>query len=308
MRTDWNHKVLGAILIVLAFSCMHPKPAPPDGQRLQDHYLLDNNLRKDYSAGRYLSEVIASVNCIDSGVMTKKIVLAGDFTSSDTNQILLIPYIPNGANFKSSSYSDIANRVILLNPSYIREFARTNALNDTLAYIPLLELMLLHEIGHFILHQSGYFDRITTLSSGKELGEQRDDTQPEFLTSVKKIELAADSLAIGMVRRQLPSGVLCCGGQPFEIQLVIPGMQFNLAGTRDIENFGSPHINFLHDPNPDHPNLELRITFMNYFLNPNDTLRQMIDDYLYERTVAPVHRQETDPKIFQGEEKKLTPS
>ena len=27
----------------------------------------------------------------------------------------------------------------------------------------------------------------------------------------------------------------------------------------------------------------------------------MIDNYLYNRTVAPVHRQEFDPMIFQGE-------
>jgi hypothetical protein len=96
-----------------------------------------------------------------------------------------------------------------------------------------------------------------------------------------------------------------CLNTAFDIQLLVPGMQFQLAGRRIIDNFGSNTINFLHDPTSDHPNLELRITFMNYFLFPSDSLRLMIDNYLYNRTVAPVHRQELDPRIFQGKEKKL---
>lgn len=45
---------------------------------------------------------------------------------------------------------------------------------------------------------------------------------------------------------------------------------------------------------------------MNYFLNPTEQLRKIIDDYLYNREIAPIERQQTDPRIFQGQEKILT--
>jgi hypothetical protein len=159
--------------------------------------------------------------------------------------------------------------------------------------------MLLHEAGHFILKTTGAFDAI---------GDNKpDNSRPEYLTTVKKTELACDSLAIDLVKSNLTNNSISCKSIGFDVQLIIPGMQLNLAGRRMIDNFGAKQIGFLHDPSNTHPNLELRITFMNYFLNRTDALRQMIDDYIYNRTVAPVHNQEFDPRIYQGQKKNSTP-
>ncbi|MEP6554605.1 MAG: hypothetical protein ABJB11_13745 [Ferruginibacter sp.] len=50
---------------------------------------------------------------------------------------------------------------------------------------------------------------------------------------------------------------------------------------------------------------EVRLAFMNYYLYSNAEKRQQIDDYLYEREVAPINRQMNDPRIYKGEGKKL---
>jgi hypothetical protein len=293
------------LLALVLFLCQCSNEKRPDGFAVELQILHDNNLSKDYSDPLLLEEAIKDINCSHASVLRKKIVLAKEYHAGDTNSILLIPFISNGSTFKSSAYSDVENRFILISPSYIRDFTVKNTLNDTLAFSPVLKMMLLHEVGHFLLNKSGSFDKIESRPA-TGLGEQtRDDTQPVFLTADKKLELAADSLAMDIVKRKLAGRDYTCLGAAFDIQRIVPGMQFQLAGMRIIENFGSRSINYLHDPSNDHPNLELRVTFMNYFLFPSDTLRQMIEDYLYDRTVAPVHRQEFDPRIFQGQEKIL---
>jgi hypothetical protein len=212
--------------------------------------------------------------------------------------------MPNGEALRSSAFSDIKNRFVLLNPAYIRGFTVKNSLSGAGSFKPVLELMLLHEIGHFILGKQGAFDQVAS-ATGKGTGQQVDNTQPEFLTTIKKVELSADSLAIDIVKRRLKPTSRSCLDAAFDIQTIVPGMQFQISGRRMIDNFGAKDIGFLHDPSSDHPNLELRITFMNYFLHPTDSLRLMIDGYIYNRTVAPVHNQEFDSRIFQGKEKEL---
>jgi hypothetical protein len=300
MMEGWTKFVVAGLLLC---SCHRGNNRKPDGLAVETQLLSDYHLSKDYSDVTLLEEVINDINCADSVVLGKKIKLAASFHSWDTTQILLIPFISNGALFKSSAYSDVHNRFILINPSYIRAFTLKNTLNDSISHAPILKLMLLHEVGHFILHRSGSFDEI---ESTTQTGEQvHDPSQPEFLTTIKKIELSADSLAIDLIKRKLNGRDYNCLAVAFDIQRIVPGMQFQMAGMRMIENFGSNTIHYLYDPSKDHPNLELRITFMNYFLYPSDSLRQMIDGYLYNRTVAPVHRQEFDPRIFQIQEKKL---
>jgi hypothetical protein len=192
----------------------------------------------------------------------------------------------------------------LLNPGFIKEFTLKNTLNDSISFQPVLKLMLLHEVGHFILKKGGAFDAVNGTNIGLT-GERTDDTQPEFITSLKKVELSADSLAIDLVKRKLRSNLGSCLNIAFDIERVVPGMQFQMAGRRMIDNFGATQVGFLHDPSNEHPNLELRVTYMDYFLYPSAQLKQMIDNYIYDRTVAPVHRQEFDPRIFQGTEKKI---
>lgn len=300
MSKDW---IKLPVMFLLLASCTDNN-RPADGFSVESQILSNHNLSKDYSDTAVFLNLVKDINCADSTVLGKRLVLANHYHSWDTTEILLIPYIPNGQMFKSSAYSDIDNRFVLINPTYIHEFAIKNTLNDTTAYIPLLELMVLHEIGHFILKRPGAFDKLESMSV-ETLGQQEhNDTQPEYITTAKKLELSADSLAIDLVRRKLKSTDYGCLNIAFDVERVLPGMQFQLSGTRIITDFGRQTPVFLHDPSNDHPNMELRVTFMNYFLFPNESLRQMIEEYIYNRTVAPVHRQEFDPRIYQGKEKK----
>jgi len=302
MKASW---VLISLLCPAFISSCANKIAQ-DGLAVETQILASNNLSKDYGDNTLLRSVISDINCADSVILRKRLVLADSYHSVDTSEILLIPFLSNGVTFKSSAYSDIDSRYILINPAYIRDFALKNTLNDSTSFRPVIELMLLHEIGHFILKKPGAFDVIGAKAAANT-GGRRDDTQPEFITQEKKVELSADSLAIDIIKRNLKLDHNSCLGIALEVELVIPGMQFQLSGTRMIEKFGAKDIGFLHDPSSSHPNMELRVTYMNYFLNPNDSLHRMIDDYIYNGTVAPVHRQEFEPMIFQGQEKSLPP-
>ena len=56
---------------------------------------------------------------------------------------------------------------------------------------------------------------------------------------------------------------------------MLPGMAFQIFGLRTLEAFGNP-IKIFRDPSPSHPNMELRVAFMNYFLYPTPERKQMI--------------------------------
>ena len=229
----------------------------------------------------------------------------------DTTTILVIPFGAKLRDMKSSAYSDIKNRFILLGPALVNRFVKRTALNDSSSTPAIIMLLLLHELGHFAVGKEGAFDRLESSEEDEwtdekksELGEQKMDTEPEYLTSHKRIELACDSSAMAMIKPHLLNvKEMDCYNTAFNVQLVLPGMGFKLFGTRMIGQFGSTAINLLRDPSNTHPNMELRIAFMNYFLSGREDQRKMIDDYLYDREVAPVHRQEMDPRIFQGERK-----
>ena len=294
--------IIWILPLLLIFSCRQPLPV--NGNQVENQIITANNLRRDFTNPDFLQSVLDEVNCADSAMLKKKIVLSDKYHSGDTTEILLIPFTPKGDNYKSSAYSDVAHRYILINPIYIRDFTLKYTLNDTSSFRPVLELMLLHEAGHFLLRKTGYFDVVSD-RQGNGLGEQKSNSQPEYLTAVKKVEMSADSLAIDMVKRRLKPENHSCLDIALSIERVVPGMQFMMAGRRAIDNFGAPDEGFLHDPSNNHPNLELRITFMTYFLFPTEERKQMIDNYLYNRTVAAVHRQEFDPQIYQGKEKIL---
>lgn len=301
MKRNLIISLLAAVCLMLV-AC-NGQPSEVDGKKFENSVLLSNNLSKDYSFKDMLISVIEDVNCAAPILINKKIVLADKYYSTDTSQILIIPFSPNGKTFKSSAYSDIKSHYILINPGYIKEFAIRNTLNDTTSFKPLLELMILHELGHFILQKTGSFDKITDSVSSR-LGEQKSSSQPEYITTDKRTEMEADSLAIVMVRKNLALNSKCFD-IGFNVELLIPTMQFQMSGIRMLDNFGGDDISFLHDPSNSHPNMELRITFMNYFLHPNDSLKQLIDDYLYNRTVRPVQNQLVDPVIYQGLKKIL---
>lgn len=177
----------------------------------------------------------------------------------------------------------------------------------------VLHLVLLHELGHFRLNQAGAFDEPP--ENRKRTGEQRLDTEPEYLTSIKRVELAADSIAVSLCRQAMKSEKADCFMIASGVMRVLPGMGFQLFGKRTLSEFGTGSINtqgqyeprrpLLRDPNVSHPNLELRVVFMNYFMNPSLGNRQQVDQLLYNREVGPIIRQEFMPYIYQGRVKSL---
>lgn len=261
-------------------------------------------LARDTSLDSLLGRTLEGINCIAGAYLGKKLVFADAFDPKDTTHILLIPYSPLGDELKSAAYSNVEGRYILLQPRQVKSFTRINALNPDTGLEGTLSLVLLHELGHFKLNKEGAFDRPAPYNTA--LGEMRMNTRPEYLTALKRVELSADSVAVALVKqaaRARDRSLAACFSAATDVQLALPGMEFQVFGTRLIGDFGGPSI--LRDPNSTHPNLELRLAFMNYFLNPTLEKKQMIDHYLYDREVAPVHRQEFDPRIFQGIEKRL---
>jgi hypothetical protein len=117
------------------------------------------------------------------------------------------------------------------------------------------------------------------------------------------LELKVDSIAVQLVKKGVKITDGNCFSVCMSIQLAISGAEFILFGKRLLENFGSGTPKLIRDKNWTHPNIELRLAFMNYYLNPTPEKQSQIDDYLYQREVEPIHKQETDPRIYQGQEK-----
>jgi len=252
-----------------------------------------------------LTKAFKGINCLSLTAGNRKMVLSSSFDPDDTTSILVIPFTSGFAEYRSSAYSDIKNRFILINPSYIVDFAKRNTLNDSTNMVGLVSLMLLHELGHFITGINGSFDGIVKDSATeKRTGEMKMDTEPEYLTTIKRMEMKVDSIAISLIKGSITSKNMDCYGTASDIQLLLPGMSFQMFGMTMLKQFGK-QSKILRDPSSSHPNMELRIAFMNYFLSPTDQLKQMIDEYIYNREIAPIERQQTDPRIFQGQEKIL---
>ncbi len=291
---------ISALVLVLIF-CWACKNTI-NGSDFERDVLEQSDLIRDASHDSSIAKVVSQINCIANTHLKRKLVFSDEFDPNDKGLILVIPFRTVVNGYKSSAYSDVDNHFILINPGAILDFTKRNTLSDSTSLPGVMGLMFLHEFGHFALGKKGFYDNIEEKPSA--LGELRSNTQPEILTANKRIELSADSLAVHFIKTSVLSKETDCFNIAFETETILPGLEFMLFGKRTIENFGSPSAKLLHDPSSSHPNLELRIAFMNYFLTGLPEKRQMIDDYLYEREVATVHRQETDPRIYQGDHKK----
>ncbi len=190
---------------------------------------------------------------------------------------------------------------MILAQSNPKMFADNYTLGGKDGFETILSLVLLHELGHFAINQNVGFEMTTE----KTVLHGQLPTEPEDMTSLKKVELRVDSLAVKWVAAVGLNPSAQCSSVCMDIQLLVPSMSFMLAGRRMIDDFGNPNIDFLMDSGFSHPNLELRITFMDYYLNPTPKKKEQIDYYIYKRTVEPIHNQELDPRIFQGQEKRL---
>ena len=274
---------------------------------IASNYLIEKGYVEDHTIDKELTEVINGINILSKQYLNKEFVTEANYNAKDINQILVTPFRRKKGLGTISGFSSIENRLVFICPLQIKEFVGANSLSDTADISGYLGIILLHELGHFTLGISGSFDENVSENSVEKsmLGEQDMGTEPEIMTSQKRLELKVDSLAVEFVKKGIKITDGNCFSTCMSIQLAINGAEYMLFGKRVIENFGSTAPNLIRDKNWTHPNLELRLAFMNYYLNPTLEKQSQIDDYLYQREIEPIHRQETDPRIYQGKGKSI---
>ena len=290
-------------LFVFILSSCSPKT---DNRKIASEYLAENGYVSDNTIDQKLTETIEAINILAKKNLNKYFVLDNKkYNPFDTSQILIVPFRKSNGTGTKSGFSVIEKRLVFICPLQIKEFVFSNSLSDTADISGYLGIILLHELSHYALGVSGSFDENKENKQvGKsQLGDQNMWTEPEILTAQKRLELKVDSLAVEMVKQGIKITDGNCFNVCMSIQLAINGAEFMLFGKRIIENFGSKIPKLIRDKNWTHPNLELRLAFMNYYLNPTLEKQIQINDYLYQREVEPIHRQETDPRIYQGERK-----
>jgi hypothetical protein len=116
---------------------------------------------------------------------------------------------------------------------------------------------------------------------------------------LKREELSVDSLAVVMVKNSITATAPGCFDLCMDVQLAVNGAEFMIFGSEILTNFGLGK-RVLVDPSGSHPNIELRLAFMNYYFNPTPSKRSMIDQYMYDRETGALERQQTDPRINQS--------
>jgi hypothetical protein len=272
---------------------------------IASNYLIEKGYVADHTIDNELTEVINGINILTKQYLNKTFVTEANYNPTDTNQILVTPFRKKIGVGTVSAFSSIENRLVFICPLQIKDFVSANSLSDTADIKGYLGIILLHELGHFSMGISGSFDENSAENTvqNSQLGEQDMGTEPELMTIQKRLELKVDSLAVELVKKGVKITDANCFNACMNIQLTISGAEFMLFGKRLLENFGSTTPKLIRDKNWTHPNLELRLAFMNYYLNPTLEKQSQIDNYLYQREVEPIRRQETDPRIYQGERK-----
>lgn len=304
----FNSKLI-LYLMLFCCGCNNNK----QGEGIENTILDERNMVRDPSMDSLISDGLPALNCLAKASIGKTLSLSGNFDPNDTTQILITPYLTLGEQYKSVAYTDLANRQILLQPNELRSFARAHIMNADSSFQNVMFMVILHELGHFKLRRSGQFD--APVKPDSKIGQMKLDTEPEYLTSIKRVELMADSIAVTMCNSAMTGKEPECFMAASGVLVMLPGLGFNLFSKQTLEDWGQgsldingnyqPKKPLLRDPNGTHPNLELRVAFMTYFLNPNDENKLIVDQLLYNREVAPVERQQFAPYIYQGMEKKL---
>lgn len=283
------------IITLLACGCKN-------GKDIEQLILKDKDWLRDPSLDETIQKVIPGVSCL---FKEYRIVFSNEFEPNDENQIMIIPFTTTSKQFTSPAYSDIRNRYIFVQPYYIRSFVHNTTLIDSSSIDGVLTLILVHELGHFVLNEDGAFDRLESneKNSTSRLGEINFGTEPQIMNKQKRVELSVDSFAMSVVKQQSNSSNLDCFFTCAEIQRILPGMEFILFGQRTVDGFGSRTKDFLKDNSHSHPNMELRLAFMNYYLFPTQQRKESLNYYLYQREIEPLNKQLSDPAIHQGLEK-----
>lgn len=293
-------KFLSAILVVLIFNrCSDPER----GRKIADNYLTQRNLIADHTIDEQLEAVVEGVNCIIGGNSQRHFVTAQSYDPSDSSQIMIIPFRSRGLSQTSTGFSDIKNHAAFISPLQIKNYLSTGIQKDTIDIAGYLGVILLHEFGHFEEQLSGAFDEGYGISTEASVGEMSfDDTKELAMTLNKRLELRMDSIAI-VILKKAGSNAQCTDLQT-KMKLAISDTEFDLTSIRLISHFGSPDINVLRDQAWTHPNMELRLAFMNFYLNPTVEKANRLNDLIFLRdTQNSFHL--IDPRINQSQRKSL---
>ena len=209
-----------------------------------------------------------------------EIKLSGDFDYHRKEEILLIPLTPYSKNISASSNIDY--RFILLNPDYINTIMYEVML-DTDVFKDIVLLLIIHELCHFELGKSGQFDEIIT----KSINDNRSlngDNYSNFNES-KLLELKVDSLAVSYIQKASLSNNKNVFSISNSLKKQLKILEASVAIDRITNFYGTPNSNVLNDLSKTHPNFELRLAFMNYYMNPSESKKRMLDKFIEEREI-----------------------
>jgi hypothetical protein len=226
-----------------------------------------------------LNELLPQLNALMKN-SHKRLMIVDKFNPDSSNHILLIPLIPFSNTISASS--DLNNRFILINPEYVNSIAYETML-DPDAIKDILSIILLHEVCHFYLNKPGKFDDI--IDTQKTDSSKASNNTLFDLTPLKMLELSVDSLAICIINKNLISKDTVCAHIARSLRRTLPILEGSILVDRILNVIGTPEENLLKDLSKTHPNFELRVAFMNYYLNPNPHKKVMLENYLKNREV-----------------------
>jgi len=264
------------LIPILISSCNHKN----NGKEYESEIVGQLGVR-NHEFDTIFVELLPQINQLMKEVGSNlEIKLSNDFDFQKREEILLIPLTPYSKRISASSNIDY--RFILINPDYINTIMYEIML-DTDVFKDILTLLIIHELCHFELGKSGQFDEILTESININ-GILNGDNYPNFNES-KLIELRVDSLAISYIQKATKSKnqATCSLSNSLKKQLGI--LEASVAIDRITNFYGTPNFNVLNDLSKTHPNFELRLAFMNYYLNPSASKKRMLNKFIEEREI-----------------------
>jgi len=185
----------------------------------------------------------------------------------DTIESLMAPiaYVPKGSER------------IIFNPEKIEAFSTTYLKESSQSMkvdpINALSIILLHEVSHILLGHS--VDSDNGYHENSQLEYDRYNLESN---EYKRREYQADSLAANIISKSIENGSLDAS----EISLAVSFLSWNIQGDRIINNWGAQKSVFW-DKSKTHPNFELRILYMNYFITHIEDAKYLIDEFIKSR-------------------------
>lgn len=274
-HTSPPSRICVLVILSILFSCKGSTKGSEYEAEILEHFGVRSS---EYDS--ILSAIIPQINLLlKEGGSDQQLELSADFQYNNINEILLIPIVPFVNNISASS--NIENRFILINPNYVNNIIY-EVLLDPDGIKDIFSIILIHEMCHFELNTQGMFDEFVDNSKLKP-----NEIPNHFLNinSLKVLELKVDSLAISHINNGLKSQNINCSNFSNSLKKQLPILEGTVFANRLMNNYGTPDFNLLTDLSKSHPNFELRLAFMNYYLNPTDQKKKMLEIFIKEREI-----------------------